>query len=393
MNEQTDRAMLEERLSELTTWSGPAEGLCEKALTDESEQRAGGWSSRWRISTWSTGRILAACAALAVTVGVVTTLWPERSLRGTAMVVMEENYRPSTGIAHRQNVPGEPSDRLGETQFRVNGVPSDGHSGSGGALRPSAPAWSETSGPIPPITDSVMTDSDRRIARRASLELLTNDVRAAFLRAQLVLSEAAGEFVQDSSLTDDERGGQASLTLRVRAERLGDVLRELGELGTVKNLKSGADDVTTQMIDLDARIRNEQRMEKELLELLDTRPDAPLKEILEVRQQVATVRLNIERMTGEQKRLSRLVSLATVLLIIRPEPKTEDAAQQPTQQSFSQHFKTVMFDAWSEGTRSLIDTLAGVLSVLIGGLLWWVCLVVAVFGLRTILRRRAMRLA
>ena len=73
------------------------------------------------------------------------------------------------------------------------------------------------------------------------------------------------------------------------------------------------------VVDLDARLRNERRVEQELLELLDSRDESPLEEILKLRGEIAKVRTQIERYTAQQDRLSRLVSLATVLIIIRPE--------------------------------------------------------------------------
>ena len=54
-------------------------------------------------------------------------------------------------------------------------------------------------------------------------------------------------------------------------------------------------------------------MEKELLELLEKRGDAPLKEVLELRQALSGVRESIEQMSGQREHLSRLTDRAVDL--------------------------------------------------------------------------------
>src|SRR5690606_20931288 len=126
-------------------------------------------------------------------------------------------------------------------------------------------------------------------------------------------------------------------------------------------------DVTAQVVDLEARLRNEQRVEAELLELLAGREDAPLKEVMELRTHLSQVRQEIERLTAQRDRLSGLVAMATVLVILRePDAAPDDAALQ----SIWDHFRTAVADAWGGGLRLLADTVAVILHVLVGGLIW-----------------------
>jgi hypothetical protein len=224
----------------------------------------------------------------------------------------------------------------------------------------------------------------RKIVRKATVELLTNDVRAVFLKAAMVLSEADGEYVQESSITGSGKTAQANLVLRVAADRLSEVLNALRELGEVRSEQVTGQDVTAQVVDLEARLRNEQRVEAELLELLEKRNDAPLKEILELRNTLSDVRGEIERLTAQRQQLGRLVSLATVLVIIR----TDESQEKPTDFSIATYFGDGVARAWQKGLVFLADTFGVLLSVLVGGLIWWILLVL-VFGAIWRYRRRA----
>jgi len=287
--------------------------------------------------------------------------------------------------------------------YSINGIPTgteaamldleggyrtDGYPG-GGARQPGA------DGVWPTPSQSSDSDGNRSVVRRATIELIVTDVRGSFIKAMHLVSEAGGEYVQDSALTGSEATAQGNLTLRVRADRLGAVLNELRQLGKVNSEQLGGDDVTAQMVDLDARSRNERRVETELLELLEKRSDAPLKEILELRDQISRVRQTIEQLTAQQERLSRLVSLATVLVLIRPEPKV-DAPPPPTTQpekTLGMYFSESIGSSWHNGLLFLADTVANLLRVFVGGIIWWVALFLILLAARSHWRTKLERAA
>ena len=224
----------------------------------------------------------------------------------------------------------------------------------------------------------------RHVIRKATIELTTDDVSKAFHKAQLIVNEGLGEFVQESALTGSGETAQADLTIRVAAGRLSQVLQALRELGEVESERRGGQDVTTQVVDVEARLRNERRVETELLDLFDKRKDAPLSEVLQLRAKLGEVRREIERLTAQRDRLSRLVSLATVLVFIRtPE------GQRHSDIGASAYFGEVLGSAWRRGWTFLADTVALVFSVFVGGLIWWVLIAFAILGIRRVRRRGA----
>jgi hypothetical protein len=212
----------------------------------------------------------------------------------------------------------------------------------------------------------------RHIVRKASIEIRTADVAAAFQRVQLLVNEGQGEFIADSSQQGVGRDERASVTLRVRPARLGAVLTSVRAMGLVVSESRGGDDVTDRVVDLEARLRNERRVEQEMLELLEQRPDAPLDDILTLRRQLADVRGTIERYEGQRSALEQLVSLATVLVLIRMDPEAFDGTDLPTDdESLADRFGAELGGAWVAGLGGLIDSIATVVRVLLGGLLWW----------------------
>jgi len=216
-------------------------------------------------------------------------------------------------------------------------------------------------------------EADRKVIRRVTLQLSTPDVRATYLRAALLISQARGEFVQDSALTGTGNQMQANLTLRVAVDRLSEVLNELRELGKVESEQANGEDVTEQVVDVEARLANEQRVEKELQELLENRQDAPLEDIIKLRDKLSEVRGSIERLIAQRDQLDRLVKLATVLVIIRPAE-----AGPPPSPSIKDYFAGSISSAWTRSLQFLADTVAFCMSVLVGGIIWWVLLIVLV---------------
>lgn len=252
------------------------------------------------------------------------------------------------------------------------------HDVPGRQLSPAAPSTGAPQPASPPSTP-------RHIVRKATVELRAADVRAVFMKAAMIPSQARGEYVEDSSLTGDDEDASATLTLRVGADRLADVLRELRELGEVVAEQVRGEDVTSQIVDLDARLRNERRFEEELLALLDTRQDASLEDVLAVRDRLAAVRGQIETLEAQRQHLGRLVSLATVLVLVR----TPDGIGRGAGVSLGEHFTETVADAWRRGLEALVGTVGWLVTVLIGGLVWWVVLGVAAWVVVRRMRRVA----
>jgi hypothetical protein len=136
-----------------------------------------------------------------------------------------------------------------------------------------------------------------------------------------------GGFVVDSSA--ETVGGQlarGTLTARVPAANLDAVVRDLRRLGTPVRVSDTGHDVSAQLVDFDARLRNAQAREAQLLDLLRGTRSAGA--IAQVRSQLDEARSEIEGLQGQRAALQSQVDLATIQATVteplgapRAEPK------------------------------------------------------------------------
>ncbi len=401
-HEADDR--LERALREMTSWEGerpkPAlwEQAAESAATDAPARRRT-LHRRWRIA----GRFAAVAATLALLVSVAMLTPTLAPVRQSSITVPERTFTagqpPSEsaryGYSMRESYRAEgPADgRLGQERFgfqsaAASPAPGEEHLGAVAGARVTLRANVSNALIAPDQSDaSPPPAADRHVVRKASIEFKTTDVRAAFLKASMIPNAALGEYVEDSSVTGEGASVAANLTLRVTAERLPDVLNQVRELGTVTSEQVRGEDVTAQVVDVESRLRNERRIEQELLELLEKREDAPLKDILELRTKLSEVRGEIERMEGQRANLDRLVSLATVLVLIRP---ADAPAPAPEKSSILSHLGDSFSAAWRTGVEFLIDSSAAIVRIGLGGLIWWIIAIAAIVTARRYFRRAAL---
>ncbi len=373
MTENEDTQLAEE-LAELTRWEREPSELWRQALHSTGTPPRRSFLRRFA----STPVPAVAAAGVIVVTGVAALVlisMPDEQIDHTAAFTMGEvdtaGRRPVPEA--RRRPPGPPGSEQKLQQFELARAENSVQRADAADMVPLATL-------VDPIPRRAMEDlpADRHVVRKATIELTTDDVRTAFLKAAQVVSEARSEFVESSSLRGSGDQARAHLTLRVAADRLSAVLEQLRGLGSVKSEESHGEDVTTQVVDLQARLRNEQRIEAELLKLLESRSDASLKDILEMRRRINNVRQSIEHLVAKRQRVDRLVALATLLVIITP----EGAPAQEPHADLGQYIYQKLSNSWFGGLRILANTVAGGLRVLVGGLPWWLLLGAIVVGVR-----------
>ena len=106
----------------------------------------------------------------------------------------------------------------------------------------------------------------------------------------------------------------------VPAPELAAALVELKALGRVHNESQSGEEVTQQHADLVARLQNSRETEERLRAILAQRTGR-IEDILQVEQEIARVRGEIEEMESEQQALEHLVDFATVDLQLTEEYK------------------------------------------------------------------------
>ena len=154
-----------------------------------------------------------------------------------------------------------------------------------------------------------VADLDAKIIRTGSLQLTVADVDTATRTARDTV-RGAGGYVGAS---DEQRNGDqlvATITYRIPAARWDDTLEAISKLGTVVGEKTNAAEVTGQLIDLDARIRNLKASEIALVGYAERA--AKTSDLLEVEARLTDTRGQIERLAAQQAALTDQVALATL---------------------------------------------------------------------------------
>jgi hypothetical protein len=191
------------------------------------------------------------------------------------------------------------------------------------------------------------------IARTARLHLLANDFDASRQAIDRIVRDHDGFMGQ----VDVDRGGNESrllrATLRVPAARLEDALKALRALGEVIGESQGADDVTEQVVDLDARLANHRNTEKRLNDLLLKRTGA-LADVLAAEREVARVREEIERLDAQRKNLDRRVIYAAITLQVNEQRKATLGMGPVTAPT---RFRNAFVDGFRGAVSSLLEAL------------------------------------
>ncbi|HEY6267327.1 MAG TPA: DUF4349 domain-containing protein [Candidatus Acidoferrum sp.] len=210
--------------------------------------------------------------------------------------------------------------------------------------QPPSPGYAQISGvrPVGPM-----------IARAVALSVVVKDFDAArgSLDALLVRHNGYIAGLNVGTTLGAVRTIQASL--RIPAPQLVAAVAELKALGRVENETQNGEEVTQQHTDLVARLKNSRETEQRLQDVLRTRT-GKVKDVLEVEQEIARVRGEIEQMEAEQQTLEHRVNFATIELKLAEEYKAQLSSPAPS-------VGMQLRNATVNGFRNASETLLGII--------------------------------
>lgn len=172
----------------------------------------------------------------------------------------------------------------------------------------------------------------RQIIKNADLSIEVSDLNEAVNRATEIASRLGG-LVVASRLGGGPEGQAgavnrwASLTLRAPADRFDAAMIELRQLGRVVAENQSSQDVTEEAIDLEARAANLEEQERRLRALLGRA--GKIEEIMQVENELARVRTEIDGLRGRQRFLADQAAYSTVNLNMRETPLAAKGIESP----------------------------------------------------------------
>ena len=117
----------------------------------------------------------------------------------------------------------------------------------------------------------------------------------------------------------DADRASASVTFRIPAARWSDALDALRKLGTkVLGEQTSSQEVTSQVVDLGARLANLRVTETALQAIMDKATKIP--DVLAVQEQLTTVRQQIEELSAQKQTLENQAALSTLTVNLTPPP-------------------------------------------------------------------------
>jgi anti-sigma factor RsiW len=189
------------------------------------------------------------------------------------------------------------------------------------------------------------------IARTVSLTIAVKDFAAVRASLDSILVRHRGYAAQLSAATAENAPRTLQASLRIPAPELAAALAELKGLGRVESETQAGDEVTQQHTDLAARIQNSRETEERMRAILEQRT-GKIEDVLQVEEEIARVRGEIESMEADQQALEHRVDFASVDLQIAEEYK---AALNPPSASVSNR----IHNAFVGGLRSAAEMLLG----------------------------------
>lgn len=178
-----------------------------------------------------------------------------------------------------------------------------------------------------------------QLIKRASLVLKVESVEDAFEQVRSLINTQQGDIL--SMQDQGETNRNVSLELRVPQSQLDATLEGLSEIGTTQHRAITSEDVSSQLIDLQARLSNARKSEEALKEIMSRSGD--ISDVLEVSRELSNVRQEIEQMAAVQESLQTQVRYSTITLNLE-----SAIATSPIETPFAQQLSST----WTSATHS-----------------------------------------
>jgi len=194
-------------------------------------------------------------------------------------------------------------------------IPDAGEAAGGQVPDPFAGGGQAGTSAAPPITEDGVgaVIDDARIIRTGTINLEVTDVPTALVTARNGI-RAMGGYVGASQTENVNDQPYATITYRIPADRWEDALDLLrglnGLTSKVVSEQTAAVEVTGQVIDLEARIRNLRASETALQKIAGSA--TRISDVLEVEQQLTNVRGQIEQLSAALADLQDRAGFATL---------------------------------------------------------------------------------
>ncbi len=194
----------------------------------------------------------------------------------------------------------------------------------------------------------------RSIIHTGDITVRVADVNQAATQAE-ALADAAGGYLGGDDRQIDAGQSMATLTLRVSADRFDATLTAIARLGKEQSRTVSTQDVTSQVIDIAARLRTQQASVARIQALLAKA--TTIGEIVSIESELTQREADLESLEAQQAKLGDLTTLSTITATLLG-PQAQLAAVKKTEH------KSGFVAGLSRGWHTFLASMAWLLTVL-----------------------------
>ncbi len=268
------------------------------------------------------------------------------------------------------------------------GYAEDAAADMGGFQMQSLAAEAPAEAPEPSAQVSDEALAGRKIAKHSYLSLETMEFERALAQISELVSGAGG-YVESQSVDGRSlsyRGSyyerSASVTARVPAEKLDEVVAGVGGLCNIVSRSENMDDITDSYFDAQARLDSLRQQEASLLEILSKAEK--LEDVVQLQTALSDVRYQIESLTAQLKRMDSQVTYSYLNMDLREVVEYQETAAKP------KTFGEKLSAAATRAGNHLVASVQGLLLFVVEAgpllILWAVIILAILLAVRAILR-------
>jgi Domain of unknown function (DUF4349) len=156
--------------------------------------------------------------------------------------------------------------------------------------------------------------SQPQLIKTANLQVTVKSVVSSLEQVKAIAQQQQGDILNlsDQIPTEGDHHRTASIQIRVPQVKLDDAIKALKALGDLDSQSITAEDVSTQLVDSQARLKNLRRTEETLLEIMGR--SGGVSDVLKVSQELSNVRTQIEQMMAQLTALQNQVAYSSIHL-------------------------------------------------------------------------------
>lgn len=171
---------------------------------------------------------------------------------------------------------------------------------------------------LPPKQESNLDSKDKmlspevtqKIIKSASLHFETDDLERTYSQIQKTLTANKGSIIKDYEGKNYEKIYR-DLVIKVPSQNFDSFINDISKGVSYFDLKEiSAEDVTEEFVDLNSRLKTKRKLEERYIEIL--KKANKVSEILEIEEQISTIREEIEAKEGRLKYLESRVSESVI---------------------------------------------------------------------------------